>query len=848
MAVSQLPQAPYRQDRRVYPTPDSGDILFSEVRDCTRSEIPEYGTPHPNPKKWPDHKLVFVKPVDIERDGIFEFFYAADRQNQDLYNFSFGLKSIGPNRQFRTVMRSYITLREDFKPLDIEFGTPMPNVPEDKFDGVEYVFFDRQQQPIDQQELNSLYVSEIHTYVEKAFLDDKLSYTAQRTDPLPEKFQILVPEQVVEQIVEGTAEMPTLTGSQLSVKEDQLNPNVKLVRTATRDRSTLPISLGQKSTTNEKQLATVTETIQTGDTDAVPTATVDIESQALGDGSYVVRKTEVPELFTAKSFTKQRTDPTPEKFRVLIPSENTEENIIGEAQMPILSDGEVEVSEQQINKFVKRKRTTKRDKPTSEVTLSGSQSYVGGTVADLTETYSPEKVDADSGFLIQESRVTPTGDGAYVKETVSVEEWPTLVSGTWDYAINGLAVRKQTMQDPRSLDDLEIPTTTKSIAYEAVNKDRVVLVEEYAPKEIDSYLFISKTRINLNLPPVLKSVDIYWEQGSSRGEARSSGGEDALSVDDGTVSVTSSGREGGTLSTQPIIDVRTEQIWSNDIIATNYFYYIQDADNYLSELNSKINNLSSPIQEWPVFKTNTYTIVGTGSSQSYDISASESLSISKSVDRESRAKSNSGSRNQSYSGNIDTIRIGPCLCRGLNLTNTTNVITMNLTPNLTNIGGGFITDVMFNATGSVRPTSLKATSPPDIPRSGHYVVDCRIEPYKWGYYKAIATVIDASQFSTPPEPTASIAPTIIIHPATHQAPAGTTATLTVVAEGEYLSYQWYKDGNEIPPNNIDDESAKVPSYIISNAQISDNGYYYVRVSNTAGSVLSNAAYFSVVPP
>ena len=74
MAVSQLPQAPYRQDRRIYPTPIIGDVLFSEVRDCTRSEIPEYGTLHPNPKKWPDHKLVYVKPVDIERDGIFEFF------------------------------------------------------------------------------------------------------------------------------------------------------------------------------------------------------------------------------------------------------------------------------------------------------------------------------------------------------------------------------------------------------------------------------------------------------------------------------------------------------------------------------------------------------------------------------------------------------------------------------------------------------------------------------------------------------------------------------------------------------------------------------------------------------
>jgi hypothetical protein len=616
MPISQLPQAPYRQDRRIYPTPIIGDVLFSEVRDCTRSEIPEYGTPHPNPKKWPDHKLVFVKPVDIERDGIFEFFYAAERQNQDLYNFSFGLKSIGPNRQFRTVMRSYITLREDFKPLDIEFGTPMPNVPEDKFDGVEYVFFQKEQGQIDQQELNSLYVTEAHTYIEKAFLDEKLSYGAQKSDLVPEKFRAAIPQTSTEQIVEGFVEPPTLTGSQISVTEDQLNPDVKLVR---------------------------------------------------------------------------------------------------------------EVS---------------RDKPTSEVVLNGSQSYVGGTVADLTETYSPTEIEADSGFLIQESRVSPTGDGAYVKETVSVEEWPTLVSGTWDYAINGLAVRKQTMQDPRSLDDLKIPTTTKSITYEAVNKDRVVLVEEYAPKEIDSYLFISKTRINLNLPPVLKGVDIYWEGNTARGYATTDGAEDALGVQDGSVSITTSGKMNGTAGVQPLVDVRTEQVWSNDIVATNYFYYIQNADNYISELNSKINNLSSPILEWPVFKTKTYTLLGTGMTQSIERSLSKSVSVSKSVDREAEATSESKSDSISVSGNVDTIRIGPCLCSGLSLTDTQQTFEILLEAENLDI----ISTTVF-AVGRVQPTSLEATSPPDIPRSGHYVVDCRIEPYKWGYYKVIATVIDASQFA-----------------------------------------------------------------------------------------------------
>lgn len=246
MAVSQLPQAPYRQERRVYPTPIIGDVLFSEVRDCTRTEIPEYGTPHPNTNKWPDHKLVFVKTVDIDRDGIFEFFYAAERENQDLYNFTVGYRNIIGNvggREFRVVQRSYVTLREDFAPLDIPFGTQMPDIPEGKFDGIEYVFFDRQQQRIEEQELDSLFVAEVHTYVERAFLDYKLSYSAERIDPLPDRFRTSIPQEITEELVEGLAEMPELSGSELSIKEDQLNPDIKLVRTVSRDTPTAGVKL-----------------------------------------------------------------------------------------------------------------------------------------------------------------------------------------------------------------------------------------------------------------------------------------------------------------------------------------------------------------------------------------------------------------------------------------------------------------------------------------------------------------------------------------------------------------------------------------------------------------------------
>jgi hypothetical protein len=146
MAISQLPQAPYRQDRKLFPTPLVGDVLFSEVRDCNRSEFPEYGTPHPNAKKWPDHRLVFIKSVDIERDGIFEFFYAADRENQDQYNYAYTQGELA-------LTRTYIIARDQLADFtEPKAGQSDPTFPE-------YKFATQQLQRVEDKELDSLYVA-----------------------------------------------------------------------------------------------------------------------------------------------------------------------------------------------------------------------------------------------------------------------------------------------------------------------------------------------------------------------------------------------------------------------------------------------------------------------------------------------------------------------------------------------------------------------------------------------------------------------------------------------------------------------------------------------------------------
>lgn len=303
MAISKLPLSPYRQDTRVFPTPLTSDVLFSELRDCTRSEIPAYGTAHPDSRKWPDHKLVFVKQVEADqREGLFEFFYAADRANQDLYNFSTGFDNIGGragDRNFRTITRVYLTPRAEYNPVDIPFGTAMPDVPKGMFEVGEYIYFDKQQQKADIEELNSLYVIEAHRYIEKAVIEEITSFDKERSDVIPEKFRVGYPTLRTDRIVEGIAEEPTLDSNDLAVSEKQINPDVKLVTNVSRDGLTDTITLSGSRTYVESTDATVTETLTTDDSIEKGLYVVESQSTPLGDGNFVVQTVKVdqwPEL------------------------------------------------------------------------------------------------------------------------------------------------------------------------------------------------------------------------------------------------------------------------------------------------------------------------------------------------------------------------------------------------------------------------------------------------------------------------------------------------------------------------------------------------------------------------
>ena len=246
------------------------------------------------------------------------------------------------------------------------------------------------------------------------------TFSVERPDPIPQKFRVAVPIQSSQEVVKGEAEVPTLEEGEISKSEEQRNKFIKRISSTSRDQAVLPQTLTGKSTNNERQEVTVTETLQLGNTVESPTATTTVESEALGDGNYVITKTEIPEVFSAKTLSVERPDPVPQKFRVLVPSTTEQETVEGDALQPVLIAGDLVKSEQQVNKFVKRTSTTSRDATRLPQSVNQKLTTNEGILATVTETLqSGDTAERPTATKTVESEAL--GDGTYVVRTTEAE-------------------------------------------------------------------------------------------------------------------------------------------------------------------------------------------------------------------------------------------------------------------------------------------------------------------------------------------------------------------------------------------------------------------------------------------
>ncbi len=89
-------------------------------------------------------------------------------------------------------------------------------------------------------------------------------------------------------------------------------------------------------------------------------------------------------------------------------------------------------------------------------------------------------------------------------------------------------------------------------------------------------------------------------------------------------------------------------------------------------------------------------------------------------------------------------------------------------------------------------------------------------------------------------------PMIEVQPGNVSVPIGGTASITVVASGGGLGYQWFgSDGQALTDSDGEIEGSRTATVQILNVEPDDAGEYSVQVSNAAGSVTSDEAVLLV---
>lgn len=450
-----------------------------------------------------------------------------------------------------------------------------------------------------------------------------------------------------------------------------------------------------------------------------------------------------PKIFNDREYVTSRADVVPERFKALRTTTEISETVAGTAVPPILAVGEELRAEQQLSPLAKRV-TVRRLGESTNAELNGSQAYVEKVVAKTTESLLDASVEADVGLQVISSEVAELGNGQFVKSTVEREgEWPVLKGSRIDDKFGvPLAYTEQMVAPPESTIALS------NTEYEPISEHRSLKrVIDTPVGYLSGYEVSYPVRVNMQLPKVLKSVTVVWNAASSSGDQDStwtgfsSGKSYSLSCSQGD-------QASSAAAAIPEVIVDIEETWGINLPATGYVFYMPlpiTESQILSRLGA---------QRWPVFKPRARTIVCAGQRVAVSVNVSISAHSSGSESSVSKDAGSSQAANFDVSVSNGVVQIPPTIHAGFGLTgDVQKTVVATATGSLSCTGTNFPTisanrTANISALAKVYPTSIPAvTGRTAIPTSGKFLIDSRIEPYKYGYALVYAEVLNASVFA-----------------------------------------------------------------------------------------------------
>jgi hypothetical protein len=379
--------------------------------------------------------------------------------------------------------------------------------------------------------------------------------------------------------------------------------------------------------------------------------------------------------------------------------------------------------------------------------LSGEQSYVERTKATMTSQDVEPGTEAEKGLLIVQSSVKPDGMGKSVKEVVAVDSWPELIASDWDGELGSHTIRKEQFVSPPILG-------AANTSYQIVNEDRSLKITEEPPvNALNSYFLSFPTRFNLDLPKVLKSIQVVWSEQFSIG-TQDTWAYDYASGPSGSISLSIPDRASSSASITADLIINYEDFAANNLFTETCIFYMQGPITKNAIL-SKVGSYVGGISYWPVFRPQSQGILVTG--QGVSVTANVSVALSNSWSETSNSNSSTKSVSDDFSVTLDNkmIQLPPCIHTGIQITGGTQKSQLISATAMMAISTTFGASVSASKTktgtayGLVSPNYLPPTEGTNIvPRQGKYLMDADVSQTKWeNWFKVRAEVFDASDLA-----------------------------------------------------------------------------------------------------
>lgn len=572
--------------------------------------------------------------------------------------------------------------------------------------------------------------------------------------------------------VDGAASLPDYTADFIELTQEQIAQNKNRITTVVQGLPTIPtINALHRDTNNAKQVVIETHTfLNDADTVKIPDVLTDIKVIQHGDGRKTEIKREVTELFLEKVYSAEVPDNIPTEFHTQNSTKTTETLVEGLAGPVSLSTHEIARSEAQVNEFVFRRKATTRV-TTLGVTITedrldgisdGHGSFFDGIVTK-SKTLSAGPVTADETLLTIDSTIKALGGtpdfpaGVFLKETSLIANYPTL---------SGSQVDQETGVRTAIVKGIVAPNATPGayVSQLPLNRTRSLqIAETIDATALLAVGFVLPGTTNVDLPPQLLSVTGYMASTQQAGFYSETGAYTLQGQGSGGISL--HGSATGASAVIPEADYQVKQIWGNDVPCIHYLFYLANPATSAQVLTRLGVLAGTSVLSWPLFAPKPLSIVLVG--QRVTGTAQVGASASDSIHTDyTGAIIHAGSIRTSGDGvslEVDTtvkvLRLPPTIHGALTITNASGLSGVVATCAISNGATASSRAVAASAIGAiVNAANNLATIPATfasagflntLPTSGLYLHRVQSEPYKYGYVKIHAEVVDFGVINPP---------------------------------------------------------------------------------------------------